>query len=169
MSDNFEMTCQNMVDNIAKELQKYYDGFDDEISELEDKIETLEDNMPKEPDQKEDESDEEYDVRYAEWEKAYDEAQQEIDELQEKLDEFKNEGDLNSYFDDYLDVDYIVNCNKEYQAARIWVTVGGPGIYIDTEDAAVKLTWGSTKAEAYLGYNLRDAIDDIFREIYEIS
>ena len=168
-NNDFEKQCQDMVDNIAKELQKRYDGYDDEIEELKERIEAKENEEPEEPDQEDGESDEAYDARYAEYEKAYDEYQRELDELQEKLNEFENEGDLNSYFDDYLDVDYIVNCNKEYQAARIWVTVGGPGIYIDTEDAAVKLTWGSTKAEAYLGYNLRDAIDDIFREIYEIS
>ena len=30
-NNDFEKQCQNMVDNIAKELQKRYDGYDDEI------------------------------------------------------------------------------------------------------------------------------------------
>lgn len=89
-----------------------------------------------------------------------------------EVDSEENEGekmDLREYFYDYLDVDYIVNSSKEYQSARIWVTIGGPGVYIDTETASVKLTWGSNKAEAYLPYDVRDEIDDIFSEYYSIS
>ena len=76
---------------------------------------------------------------------------------------------LNEYFDDFLDVEYIVNCHKEYKSAKVWITLGGPGICIDTDDAMVKLYWGSTRAEAPFDYNVRDVIDDIFEEIYNID
>lgn len=76
---------------------------------------------------------------------------------------------LREYFDDYLDVDYIVNSSKEYQSCRVWVTLGGPGICIDTSDAMVRLYWGSTTAEAPISYNVRDEIDGIFEEIYNYS
>ena len=47
------------------------------------------------------------------------------------------EGDLEvatigDYFDDFLDVDYIVGSDKKYKACRVLVAYGGPNIYIDT-------------------------------------
>lgn len=166
---DFEKDCQRQVDAIAEELQKRYDGNDDEIEELENQLEELEDAEPEMPDEDDFASEAEYDKAYEEYEKAYDEWEEKQSDIEEKLDKAKEEGDLRSYFDDYLDVDYIVNSSKEYQSARIWVTVGGPGIYIDTEKGSVELTWGGTKASAYFSYNVRDAIDDIFSDIYSFS
>ena len=166
---DFEKDCQRQVDNIAAELQRRYEGNADEIEELETQLEELEDNEPEEPDQEEDETDEAYDKKYAEYEKEFKNWEDEVDSLNEKIDELKDEGDLRSYFDDYLDVDYIVNSNKEYQSARIWVTIGGPGIYIDTEKATVELRWGGTSTSAPISYNVRDEIDSIFEEYYDIS
>jgi len=75
---------------------------------------------------------------------------------------------IRKYFDDPLDIDYICNSRKEYTSARVWITIGGPGIYVDTESAEVKLTWGTTKASAPISYNVRDMIDEIFKEYFDI-
>lgn len=163
---DFEKSCERQVKSIAEELERRYNGNDDEIKELEDQLEELEDNEPEEPDEDDFASEEEYDKAYDEYEKAYDEWEEKQSDLEEKLDEAKEEGDLRSYFDDYLDVDYIVNSSKEYQSARIWITLGGPGICVDTEKGCVHLTWGGTTADAYLSLNVRDEIDSIFEEIY---
>ena len=74
---------------------------------------------------------------------------------------------LYDYFNDYLDIDYIVDREKKYKAARILVTCGGPTIYIDTCDRQVKLHWWSEHAEADIPMNICDEIDDIFRDFYE--
>ena len=169
MADKFEKECQDSVDRIADELLRRYNGNDDEIEKLEEQMSELEDNEPQEPEWEHDLTDEEYDDRYRRYEDDYEKWDKEVEELQEKIDELKEEGDLNSYFDDYLDVDYIVNSSKEYQSARIWVTLGGPGIWIDTEKSTVELSWGSTRKSANLSYSVRDAIDEIFEEIYNIS
>ena len=76
---------------------------------------------------------------------------------------------LIEYFDDFLDVNYTVNYRREYKSASICIGYGGPNIYIDTDDAYVKLYWGATRAEAPFSYTVRDAIDDIFAEYYEIA
>lgn len=166
---DFEKDCQRQVDAIAEELQKRYGGNDDEIEELENQLEELEDAEPEMPDEDDFVSEAEYDKAYDEYEKAHDEWEEKQSDLEEKLDEAKEEGDLRSYFDDYLDVDYMVNSSKEYQSCRVWVTIGGPGICIDTSDAMVHLYWGSTTAEAPISYNVRDEIDGIFEEIYNYS
>jgi|UniRef100_A0A914DH90 hypothetical protein len=36
---------------------------------------------------------------------------------------------------DVLDIEYLVTSRREYKAARIYVTIGGPNAYIDTASA----------------------------------
>ena len=95
------------------------------------------------------------------------ECQQHANRIASKLEGFDDD-ELREYLEDYLDIEYIVNANKEYQSARIYITLGGPCIYIDTEKVCVKLNHGATHVEAPITYNTRDRIDDIFSEIYGI-
>ena len=81
------------------------------------------------------------------------------------------EGDLEvatigDYFDDFLDVDYIVDSNKRYKACRVLVAFGGPNIYINTWDEQVQLEWWSKKATADIPEDLCMVIDDFFEVIY---
>lgn len=161
--ENFEKECENRVKNIAEELQELYDGID--TSELEEKLDDLNENEPEEPEQEENESDEDYDNRYEEWEQKHQEWEQEVEELEEQLEEAKDKT-LRGYFDDYLDLDYIVDRYKRYEHCRVWIGIGGPNICIDTEDAAVKLYWGSTQKQWGISYSVRDEIDAIFEEEY---
>ena len=39
---------------------------------------------------------------------------------------------LFDYFNDFLDIDYIVDREKQFEGARIIVTCGGPNIFIDS-------------------------------------
>lgn len=104
------------------------------------------------------------------FQKECDETVKRIAEELESLYNGNEEGkNLQSYFDDYLDVDYVVNSRKEYRSASICIATGGPGIYIDTKDAMVKLYWGCTRSEAPFSYNVRNKIDSIFEEIYNYT
>ena len=85
----------------------------------------------------------------------------------EILENYIEAASLYDYFNDYLDVDYIVNHEKQYKAARILVAWGGPSIYIDTGDRQVQLYWWSEYAEADIPMNICDEIDEIFRDFYE--
>lgn len=171
MTDNerFEKECQDSVDRIAEELLRRYKGIDDEIEEIQYQIDELEENEPEDPDPADYENDEDYAKAFEDYEKEYEEWEKEKEELEEKKGELEEEGDLRSYFDDYLDVNYIVNSSKEYESARIYVTLGGPAIWIDTDKSTVEISWGSTRKTAYLSYNVRDEIDEIFREIYDLA
>ena len=81
------------------------------------------------------------------------------------------EGDLEvatigDYFDDFLDVDYIVDSNKKYKACRVLVAFGAPNIYIDTWEKEVQLFWWSDTAIADIPDELCATIDDFFETIY---
>ena len=87
-------------------------------------------------------------------------------------DEAIFEGDIEiatigDYFDDFLDVDYIVDSNKKYKACRVLVAYGGPNICIDTWMKRVLLSWCGEYAKAYIPDDLCEQIDDFFKAIYE--
>ena len=64
------------------------------------------------------------------------------------------------YFENALDIDYIVNSNKEYKACRIMIAFGGPNIYVNTWEKKVELYWWTESAEFYLSGDACDAIDE---------
>ena len=81
------------------------------------------------------------------------------------------EGDINcatlyDYFSDYLDIDYIIDSNKDYKACRVMVTCGGPNIYIDTYSGEVQLYWWAERATANIPASICDEINEVFREYY---
>jgi hypothetical protein len=49
--------------------------------------------------------------------------------------------------DEVLDLKFIVDSHAEYCGALIYVTLGGPTIWVDTRAYAVKGTWGTESAE----------------------
>lgn len=71
------------------------------------------------------------------------------------------------YLDDILDIDFTVNRYKEYQSCSICIGWGGPNIYIDTDDAYIKLYWGSTREQYPIRYETRDEIDEWAQEYYD--
>lgn len=91
------------------------------------------------------------------------------DEERETMEENGQAYDLYSYFADVLDMEYTVDCFGEYKGANIYVTLGGPNVWIDTRDGYVKGAWGSDKAESPIPYDICDEIDDIFREYYRAT
>lgn len=93
---------------------------------------------------------------------------EEYEELKEQLRkiEYAGASDLYEYFEDCLDVEYTIDSRGNYLGVCVWICVGGPGIWIDTRDRAVKLAWGSDRAEAYITSDVVDAIDYIFEEYY---
>lgn len=67
----------------------------------------------------------------------------------------------------YLIMNLRSTVKKEYKSAKIWVTLGGPNVWIDTAERAVKLAWWTDRAEYPLDWDVCEEIDDIMREIYE--
>jgi len=85
----------------------------------------------------------------------------------DEMVELYEQGILTVYFDDVLDLEYIVNRQKEFVSVKVFVTLGGPTCWIDTHEKKVKLTWGNEKASWCIPSDVCDYIDEIFQEIYE--
>ena len=73
---------------------------------------------------------------------------------------------LFDYFNDFLDIDYVVDREKQYEGARVMVTCGGPNIFIDSYRGEVQLYWGNERATAEIPANTCDEINEVFREFY---
>ncbi|MBQ9917370.1 MAG: hypothetical protein IJO71_09265 [Microbacterium sp.] len=71
------------------------------------------------------------------------------------------------YVSDALDTHYIVNADKTYRHARVFVTLGGPNVYVDTEERALFVTWGSGSARENLPETFCEAIDEYLSEYWD--
>lgn len=83
------------------------------------------------------------------------------------VDDDGNQISLYDYLFDVLDYEFTIDSRKEYVSAKIWVTLGGPNIWIDTAERAVKLAWGADREEYPLNWDVCNEIDGIMQEIYE--
>jgi hypothetical protein len=63
------------------------------------------------------------------------------------VDDDGNELSLYDYLGDMLDYEFTIDSQKEYKAAKIWITLGGPNVWIDTAERAVRLAWGTDREE----------------------
>lgn len=91
----------------------------------------------------------------------------ELDEAAANNFMIKNEdSEDEDYFDDILDVNYLINSDMSYKAVKICVGWGGPNIYIDTESDRVVGYWGFKTAYYPLSYDTVCAIDAYWEERY---
>lgn len=68
---------------------------------------------------------------------------------------------------DVLDIIYMVNADRSYRSARVTITVGGPNVYIDTEDNELVVTWGSATVRRGLPAAFITGLDDALGELWE--
>lgn len=73
---------------------------------------------------------------------------------------------LYDWLADALDVEYTVDSNLDYKAAKIYVTLGGPTVWVDTEDRAVKLAWGTDREEYPLDRDTSARLDEVLEDEY---
>lgn len=66
--------------------------------------------------------------------------------------------DLREYLADGLVLDYRVDPDKNPTACRVWLALGGPNIWVDTETDSIHGAWGVGRDEIYISSELSDAI-----------
>lgn len=88
------------------------------------------------------------------------------DEEREQMEENGEAYDLFSYFNDVLDIEYTISGSGDYLGARIYVTLGGPNIWIDTREGYVKGAWGCDREQSWIPSEIVEEIDSIFSEYY---
>lgn len=74
--------------------------------------------------------------------------------------------DEQNYLDDYYDVKWILDSDRDYYACRICVAFGGPNIFIDTWDKCVSGYWGADEVDYPMSFRAVEAVDDYMRNIY---
>lgn len=70
------------------------------------------------------------------------------------------------YFEDVLDFEYTVNSRREFVGVKVWITLGGPNIWLDTRSQEICLAWGSDREAVWLPSEFCQEIDYIFEEYY---
>ena len=85
---------------------------------------------------------------------------------EEILEDDVEPASLFDYFNDFLDIDYIVDREKQFKGARIMVTCGGPNIFIDSYRGIVELFWWTEHASAEIPADICDEINEVFQEFY---
>lgn len=70
------------------------------------------------------------------------------------------------YLENVLDINYLIDREKNYKGARLLVSWGGPNIWIDTFTKEVQGYWGGDQyIKGYFGDEL--GLDDYCEEIYK--
>ena len=76
---------------------------------------------------------------------------------------------LYDYVSDALDFSAVVSSQKTIQSIRLYVTLGGPTCYVDTELHAVVCAWGGDRAEYPLDWDACDELESIIAEYMEME
>lgn len=88
------------------------------------------------------------------------------DEEREEMEESGEACDIYGYFNDALDYEFTISSSRDFLCVKVWVTLGGPNIWIDTKEKCVKGAWGLDRAEVYLPSEVCDEIDCVFEDLY---
>ena len=76
---------------------------------------------------------------------------------------------LYDYFVDALDLEIILTSMKTVRSIRLYVTLGGPTCYVDTELHSVVCAWGGDRAEYPLDWDACNELESIIAEYMEME
>lgn len=76
---------------------------------------------------------------------------------------------LYDYFADALDYEVILTSQKTMKSVRLYVTLGGPTCWVDTEEHAVICHWGANQAEYPIDWDLCDELEEMVAECMEMD
>lgn len=76
---------------------------------------------------------------------------------------------LYDYVADALDFEVVLTSTKTIKAVRLYVTLGGPTCYVDTELHTVVCAWGGDREEFPLDWDACDELESIIAEYMEME
>ena len=91
---------------------------------------------------------------------------EEIENYYNGFEEDGEEKGMYDYLTDVIDYEITLNSSMEYRSCKVWVTLGGPNVWIDTAERELKLAWGGERDSIYLDSDICDEIDAYFEELY---
>lgn len=90
-------------------------------------------------------------------------------EIENYYNGFEEDGEERSmvdYLSDVLDYEITLNSRMEYRSCKVWVTLGGPNVWIDTAENEIKLAWSNERESIWLPSEICEEIDFYFEELY---
>lgn len=66
--------------------------------------------------------------------------------------------------DNVLDVEYILDSNRQLIGVNAYVTLGGPSCWLDTRHGEVVCCWGTEKESAWLPSEICEEINSFYEE-----
>ena len=85
------------------------------------------------------------------------------------INEDGEEVSLYDYVTGALDYEVVLTSQKTVKAVRLYVTLGGPTCWIDTEEHAVICHWGTDQAECSIDWDLCNELEEIIAEYMELD
>lgn len=99
---------------------------------------------------------------------------EEFTSMDEALAEFPNspesdfiEASPSAYLEGVLDIQYIVNSDKSYRAARVCIAFGGPTAWINTDTCQIEAAWWSETVYVDIHAEFCEQLDDWLAEYYD--
>ena len=83
--------------------------------------------------------------------------------------EDEEEVSLYDYVVNTLDYEVVLTSQKTVKAVRLYVTLGGPTCWIDTEEHAVICHLGTDQAECSIDWDLCNELEEIIAEYMELD
>lgn len=83
--------------------------------------------------------------------------------------ESPTEASAMDYLSDVLDIQYLVNSDRSYRAARVLIAFGGPTAWIDTHSSQLEVAWWSEPEFRELPQEFIDGLDDALSELWEMG
>lgn len=78
---------------------------------------------------------------------------------------YEGEGFLDWLNDNVLDYDYRCDSSHELESCRIWITLGGPNIWLDTGDKCLHGAWGTERVEWGVSMDICSYIEEYIEEM----
>lgn len=91
-----------------------------------------------------------------------------LDGNPEAIEEYGEDYSLWDYICDAIDIEITAGITRQYRGGKVYVTLGGPNIWVDTTDGYVHGAWGSDRAEYPVSPYVINNIDAMLYETFEI-
>ena len=89
-----------------------------------------------------------------------------LDSEEEPTDEMEYRG-LYDFINDALDIEVTCGLSGDYRGAKLYMTVGGPSIWIDTQSGFVEGRWATDSCSKWVDSDAIDALNEAIEEIIE--
>lgn len=89
-----------------------------------------------------------------------------LDSDDEPTDEMEYRG-LYDFIEDALDVEITRGLSGDYRGAKLYMTVGGPTIWVDTKTGFVEGRWGGDSCSKWVDSDAIDELNEAIEELIE--